>query len=364
MLITTAEKQSVKKQGPLQKRFNRLHKQLDRHKRLNQQFEKDLDELTQTYRHHRQDADRKQLDTLIALATKLITFAGRKSLSDWHRDEIDEWAQELVIYRISPVDVNTAKALQQKYEESISHILGNTREEFQADLNDTFSASHKTADNGQSGDGFQDDLFGFDDPPPGDADDWFEEYEAEMHRQAETLNGQDLPLQLMDNDWIKTMFRRTAQNLHPDREPDAKKRRLKEQRLSELLAARKENDILTLLKIYAEVTDTQQIELAEKEMKVICDMLEEQINDLKLQQHTFIHSNPERLMVYELLYHKNSKKRQQALKMWRQELAQEQDLNHDLVDYLRNLKNLKEILTERRNQRWEFFDWACEAKNF
>jgi hypothetical protein len=168
----------------------------------------------------------------------------------------------------------------------------------------------------------------------------------------------------MDNDWIKTLFRRAAQNLHPDREPDSEKRRLKEQRLSELLSARKENDVLTMLKIYAEATDTQQIELAENEMRVICEMLDEQISDLKRQQHTFIHSNPERLMVYELLYHKNSKKRQQALKLWRQELTQESDLNRHLVAYLRNLNNLKEVLTERRNQRWEFFDWMFEDDNF
>jgi hypothetical protein len=56
-------------------------------------------------------------------------------------------------------------------------------------------------------------------------------------------------------------------------------------------------------------------------------MLESQLSELKLQQTTFIHSNPERPLVYELLYHKNSKKRQQALKLWQQELAQESDHN-------------------------------------
>jgi DNA gyrase/topoisomerase IV subunit A len=135
-------KKSKKKQSPIQKRFNRLNQQLERQKRLNKQFEKELDELTQSYRQHRQEANREQLDTLIALATKLITFAGRKSLSDWHRDEIDAWTEELVLHRISPVDANTAQELQQKYEESISHVLGKTMEEFQAHLNDTFSASH------------------------------------------------------------------------------------------------------------------------------------------------------------------------------------------------------------------------------
>jgi hypothetical protein len=364
MLITLSGRKSAKKQSPLQKRFNRLHQQLEKQKRLNKHFEQELDELTQTYRHHSQEANRKQLDTLIALATKLITFASRKSLSDWHRDEICEWAADLLIHRIAPVDAKAAKKLQKQYEDSIAKVLGITREEFQAHLNDAFSEDHEATDNDRPEDGYQEDLFGFDDLPPGDCNDWFQEYEAEMHQQAETFNGQGLPVQMMDNDWIKTLFRRAAQNLHPDREPDSEKRRFKQQRLSELLSARKENDILTMLKIYSEATDTQQIELAEKEMGVICDILEDQLNDLKLQQNSFIHSSPERHLVYELLYNKSSKKRQQALKQWQQELAQESEHNRDLVAYLRNLNNLKEILNERRSQRREFFEWAFDDDTF
>jgi hypothetical protein len=364
MLITLTGKKSAKKQSPLQKRFNRLHQQLEKQKRLNKQFEDELDELTQTYHHHSQEANRKQLDTLIALAKKLITFASRKSLSDWHRDEICEWTADLVVHRISPVDAKTASELQNQYEESIAKVLGMSKEEFHAQLNDTFSKPHEATDSGHSEEVYQDDLFGFDDLPPGDADDWFQEYEAEKHQQAETLNGHDLPAQMMDNDWIKTLFRRAAQNLHPDREPDTEKRQIKQQRLSELLSARKENDVLTMLKIYSEATETHQIELAEKEMNVICNMLEDQLNDLKLQQNTFIHANPERLMVYELLYHKNSKKRQQALKLWQQELAEESEHNRYLLTYLRNLNNLKEILNERRSQRREFFEWMLEDDIF
>jgi hypothetical protein len=363
VLITISGKKSAKKQTSIQKRFNRLYEQLERQSRLNKQFKKELDELTQTYRYHSQEANRMQLDTLIALATKLITFASRKSLSDWHRGEICEWTEDLVVHRISPLDAETAKELQEKYEESISHVLGMTREEFHAQLIDAFSDDPEATDNGHSEDDYQDDLFGFDDFPPGGADDWFQEHE-EKQQQAEILNGQDLPSQMMDKDWIKTLFRRAAQNLHPDRESDSEKRRVKEQRLSELLSARKENDILTMLKIYSEATDSQQIELEEKEMSVICDMLEDQLNDLKLQQNIFIHSNPERLLVYELLYHKNSKKRQQALKLWQQELVQESDHNRHLVAYMRNIKNLKEILNERRIQRRDFFEWMCEGDVF
>jgi hypothetical protein len=361
MRITTTEKKSTKKQGPIQKRFNRLHEQLERQKRLNQQFEKDLDELTLTYRHLSQEANYKQLETLKALAQKLITFAGRKSLSDWHREEIDEWMEDLLMHRIAPVDEETAKELHQQYAESILQCIGTTREELEAQINETIFEEHEKAANGSPEDFFQDDLFRFDDL---DEENWFEEDEAGIHQQTDAFQEQDLPAQLMDRDWIKTLFRRAAQNLHPDRESNPEKRKLKEQQLSELLAARKENDILTMLKIYGEATDTQQLEFAEKEMNQICDMLEDQLEELKLQQESSIYSSPERHMVYGLLYRKNSKKRQQALKQWQQELTEESDRNHHLVTYLRNLNNLKQILTNRRDQRREFMEWMLDEVIF
>jgi hypothetical protein len=123
-----------------------------------------------------------------------------------------------------------------------------SREEFQEQLDNFFTRDNEATDSDHIEDGYQEDLFGFDDFSPGNADDCYGEYQAEKRQQAESLNGQDLPVQIMDKDWIKVLFRRAAQNLHPDRESDYEKRRFKEQRLTELLSARKENDVLTMLK--------------------------------------------------------------------------------------------------------------------
>jgi hypothetical protein len=349
-----------KHRSPLQKRFEKLYKQLERQKRLNERFTRELDELTNTFRQHTREADLKQLDTLIALAKKLICFASRKSLSDWHRNELQDWAEELIFNRITPLDPETAARLSEEYVESMAHAQGITTEELRTRVHEAFSNESKVdAAEDFEAENYQDDLFGSDDIPP-DPDDWFRGAGETKPQHDEILDNWDLRDQVMDSTWLKTIFRRAAQNLHPDRESDTEKRQHKQEQLTALLLARKENDVLTMLKIYSEALNGQEIKIAEKEMSSICELLEEQLDDLECEQTSYIHSHPERHMVYELLYHSNQKKRQKAMQLWQKDLAEESEQNSELVAFLRNLSRLKEVLRERRFQRVDFVEWMME----
>jgi hypothetical protein len=363
MQITLVGKKNGRKQKkPLQKRFEKLHKQIERQRRLNERFEKELDELVHSYRQHTQEANLKQLDTLIALATKLATFASRKSLSEWQRNEIGSWLEDLVIHRITPLAPEAGQKLQNQYEESLAKVLGMTTEQLQEHIQESFSNASKEEYNNsfeEEDEDYQDDLFGFDDVPP-DPDDWFRQAGETKQEDYESFGDWNPRDQLMDSTWIKTLFRRAAQNLHPDREPDPESRRHKQQQLTELLSARKENDVLTILKIYSEALDGQEIQLAEKELKTVCELLEEQLDELESEQTAYVHAHPERELVYDLFYHTNQKKRQEILKLWQKELEQESAQNRELVVFLRNLNNLKEVLRERKAQRTQFVDWIFE----
>lgn len=55
---------------------------------------------------------------------------------------------------------------------------------------------------------------------------------------------------LMDAAWIKRLFRRCAQKLHPDQERDPDQRELKQEQMAALLQARDDDDLLRLLQIY------------------------------------------------------------------------------------------------------------------
>lgn len=347
-MLVTVKKNQKKHQSPVQKRFEKLQKKLDRQKRLNQRFQIEMDELTNTFRQHTRETDQKQLDTLIALATKLIEFASRKSLSEWHRNELRDWTEELVMQRIALMAPETAKRLHQKYEESIAHVVGLSVEEFQKQIREIFEDDKDD----------QDDIFEYDEFSAEPSDHHDETYDETYNSD---IFGDSVPsTQVMDSAWVKTLFRRTAQTLHPDREPDNEKRHHKQKQLSELLTARKENDLLTMIKIFSETFNGREIQLAEKEMAAICEMLEDQLNDLEFEQHAYALSNPERHLAYELLYHSNKKKRQEAIELWKQNLEQETKQNKELVKSLKNLAILKDVLQERRSQHHEFVDWLFD----
>jgi hypothetical protein len=365
MLISTNQPDKGKKrQSKLEKRFDKLYRQLEKQKQLNQKFQQDLDELVDTYHKHIRQSNSDQLETLVALAQKLILFASRKSLSDWHRDELCEWTRELVMERIAPVNAETAAQLQADYETSVAKALGVDLDEFHAEfeafLNETIKNSTETDTPDEE---FLDDLFGFDDFDP-EFENTSEGFRDDLPPFEDPFDTPDPSAKVMDSDWIKTLFRRTAQNLHPDREADSEKRKHKQQQLSELLAARKANDVLTMIKIHNELFNNRDLKLAEQEIAAICDLLEDQLDQLNQEKMSQIYSHPIKHMVYELFYHSSKNKRQSALEEWQQELLREQTYNQELLKKLTTLKDLKSILKERRNQRDEFSSWIMEDDIF
>ena len=49
---------------------------------------------------------------------------GRKSLSDWHRVELDEWLRSLIERRIPQVDAEVAERLRVEYRQAIARSMG------------------------------------------------------------------------------------------------------------------------------------------------------------------------------------------------------------------------------------------------
>jgi len=360
-LILDTKRPGKQRKSPLQARFDKLNKQVARQRRLNERFRQDLDELAETYRHQFLEHNRAQLAVLIALAEKLCTFAGRKSLSDWHRDEIMDWLHELIVLRIAPLQPETAERLHMHYQTSVAGVFGLSRdemlervreqqEEAERLFNEQFDTARFQEQDAATHDTSQDDLFGFHDIPP----------DPEQAEEDDTFGEDWLTAEagerLSDSTWIKNLFRRAAQALHPDREADPEQRRHKQQRMSELLRARRHNDIMTLLTIYSETVGEQDLRVAEGEMNAICGLLEQQLEDLRFEQIAYAESHPERQLVYDCFYHPSKKQREAALNLWKEDLAMEAEQNQRLIGSLRNLTRLKDVLGERHDQRLGFLD--------
>lgn len=357
-LILDTQKPGGRRKSRLQERFDKLRSQLERERRRDARFRQDLDDLVEIYHRRSIENDKAVFDDLVALIEKLINFAGRKSLSHWHRRELDEWLRDLIERRISQVDWQAAERLRLDYRQAIARSMGISVDElverFEAeneDVDEEFSArgGAEQADD-MDGGPWQEDLFGFDDVPP-EPDAFETNSEADEPGWIDDEGQAHIGRTIMDGSWAKGLFRRAAQALHPDREPDPERRQAKQESMRELLRAREHGDVMAMLTIYGESVSGADIVLAEREMTEICDALEHQLEALELEKQQYIYSHPVRHMVFELFYHTTKKGRMRRIQQWEQDLQHEGTDLRGLVTFLRNLTRLKRVLEDRCDER-------------
>ena len=393
MQLVLDEKRSAKKSSsPLQKRFDKLRSALDRERRRSERFRRDLDGLVDIYQSRSRENDRRVFDDLVALSERLIVFASRKTLSNWHRGELLTWIRDLSERRIAPIDRKMAERLQREYNEAVARAMGMSVEEmlandeaaesggdfgehsdaeFDGGSDDCFDGdgaeqgrAETPGDAGESGafeeDSRQADMFGFDDInaesaeaeqahwSAGEEDDEDDEDEDE---DEDDEDENELSRKVMDGSWMKTLFRRAAQMLHPDREPDPRRRESKQARLRELLAARKQGDIMAVLSIYSATVSDADIVLAEQEMTQVCDALQRQLNILRMDREEYLYAHPLRHLAFTLFYDNTRKGRERKIRQWERELREEAAELRRLAHTLRNLDALKEMLRARHDER-------------
>ena len=395
-LVLDTKRSAKKSKNPLQKRFDKLRSALDRERRLSERFRQDLDGLVDIYQSRSRENDRRVFDDLVALSERLIVFASRKTLSSWHRGELLTWIRDLSERRIAPIDRKMAERLQREYNEAVARALGMSVEEMLADDEAAESAGdfgeHSDAEfdggsddcfdgrsngddaeqgraetpggGGESGaceeDPRQADMFGFDDIGAESAEaeqaHWSagegqDEYDDEDQDEDDEEDENELSRKVMDGSWMKKLFRRAAQMLHPDREPDPRRRESKQARLRELLAARKQGDIMAVLSIYSETVSDADIALAKQEMTQVCDALQSQLNILRMDREEYLYSHPLRHLAFTLFYDNTRKGRERKIRQWERELREEADELRRLVPTLRNLDALKGVLRQRHDER-------------
>lgn len=357
-LILDKQKPGGRRKSRLQERFDKLRNKLERQRRHNDRFRQDLDELVDIYHRRSMENDKVVFDDLVALSSKLIAFAGRKSLSDWHRVELDEWLRDLIERRIPQVDRQVAERLRVEYRQAIARSMGISVDElverFEAESEhveqefDEQVGAEQAEDMGEGP--WQEDLFGFGDVDP-EAEAFDNSSEANGPDWVDDEEAADIGRTVMDGSWAKDLFRRAAQALHPDRESDPERRQVKQERMRELLRARKQGDIMAMLTIYSDSVSNADIAIAEQEMTEVCDALEDQLEVLELEKYEYVYSNPVRHMVFELFYHSTKKRRKRRVQEWEQELEHEIADLRGLIAFLRNLNCLKSVLEDRREER-------------
>ncbi len=363
MQITLGQTRRKKNKSPLQRRFDKLVRQLERESRQLERLKTELDRLTHRMHEVMREVDQAHAEELVTLAGRLSVFAGRKSLSDWHRHELADWFGVL-IRRIGAIDPAARERLIDDFEGALARLSGMEPEEYWAMLDEVFNppgAGQEDEASWQEGEDavgdpdapFQDDLFGRETEVEEGTDIGGEPFDEPFDGISGPDPDQQRLDQLLDADWIKGLFRKATQRLHPDREADPETREHKQKLMSKLLEARRGGDVLTLLRIAGEAMGEDSLILAEEQMAALCEALQARLDAIGHERDLFILGNPSRAEAYETLYSPSAKTRERNLKRWRREREGEVAAEIALAARLRNLTLLKDALRARRDFRYQ-----------
>lgn len=354
----------------VQSRFQRLWAEAESVALENEKLNNELDALV-----HRVGADVSKAEDALGETVRLavhrqLDFAQMKSLLKWQRAELSDWIDEhlnqlmdlgaldevlqnrLAVLRAKELGVT----LDEKSELSPVEQLRAYLEQLSADELEQFQTEH-------SGDEDE----GFDDPDDDemlitDADYEDDEEElAELLRRLHEEFGEDEgapaepeshagnPKPTFDDAVFKRLFRQTAAALHPDKEIDPDRQVEKHELMSELLRARKERDLITILRLHEQhasadsglsTADEQQLE----------EVLVEYLGQQHERMDDIVHRSPMHRWVFQEFYHKDPATVKRRLKAHVKKIDARREALDLFVTRVKTLKTLKELLADRYEQ--------------
>jgi hypothetical protein len=357
IVLTADSTKSSTKKSNIQVKFDRLWTQVKKKQKRNDKLKLEMDELVQVYNKTVLPKEKEYEQPLCALIEKLITFYTRKSLAAWQRDQLERWFTE-VLNQLGQYNPEKAEHYASKFDQAfVDHKgislqdLENNEAKFEAEL-EAMMAEMKNKDEQQTSSNQQDNTFGFNNDA--DAKASFDDFDSEnAFNQADT---NPRTSQLINEKWIRNLFRRTARALHPDKEQDPVKREHKQALMSELLNARDTQDVMTMMLMYNQHVDDSELVLGEDEMQSLCGMLQEQHHELDEARWDIIQQSPLHESLHETLHAATKKTRDKKLKQHLENVQDGIDYQFEVVSHLRNLARLKELLEDRAD-RFEPSAW-------
>ena len=117
--------------------------------------------------------------------------------------------------------------------------------------------------------------------------------------------------------------------------------------MTQLLDARDQQDVMTMMMLYNEHVEDGELSLEPEEINTLCDLLEKQKSMLDIDREALIDESPMHYAVHDKLYAVSQKVRDRKLKEHIKGVHTNIKRKFKLVEYLRNLTNLKVVLEER-----------------
>jgi len=348
-----------------EQQFADLYAKIQRFEQQNEKLRTKIAELYEQYKQHVASEELAVCEARHQETLRLISFIPRKTLANWQKKILIDWVfgniQELHANPFSgDIDIT-------ELEKTLNEALNSTFPEIVEMLaNDEQEAESKNATSPSDSEyeettDYQDDLFGADyddDFAENDMDteafddftfeeferrfeQYQEEYEQELKDQQSKLN------KLFKSTTVSKMFRQLSKHFHPDLEQNELAKTEKHKKMSELLEARRNHDVLAIISLHTAVFGSSDEQFATEDIKQLIPLLKHQLKQLQEQKDDIIFEDPIRGTIYQQFKAKSVKNSLKKMHERKTVLQRETQTLRERAKHITSIVKLKPFLEER-----------------
>ena len=238
--LPSSERHGDSHERSLQRDVRSLLQQARALSRANQSLQDELDVIVHRLRAEVHPVECQLGRTLRTLCSTLLSFAESRSLRRWQRAALDDWIDETVdeLNALGLVDDALHQRLARRQAAAIGLVLDPQAERSASEQLDAFVSAILAES-------------------PSEMAELYPAFEPASESTAERAVDENAAVEPATVGLFTRLFRRTARALHPDREPDAACRERKQSLMARLLAARREQDLVTVFDLYAGHVDAE-----------------------------------------------------------------------------------------------------------
>jgi len=351
-------------QASSEKKFNDAWRRVINQQKKNDCLRADVQAFAQDIQSRIGDKEKAYMDAMYFACLHLLSFCTRKSLAQWQRAMLLEWAVEyLRAMEVNPFSQHLdMTALQRRMADAFAVVYPEPPEASADDFAFDDNAHHARGDEDPSiQDMFQDLFAEFERAdaagnPFAEHDDSHSEnsFSHEFFQRQQTheqqIRDESLALkQLIRSSSVNKLFRKLAGILHPDKERDETARMEKNRLMSELIRARDSNDIPKLFAFYAEYVGDSPLQELGGDLDGAAQLLERHLLYLRNQKDDILNENPLTGALYRQFHRSTPAATQRAINKHLKDIHALTGVLRDLRHDITSVNRLKPYLELRRD---------------
>lgn len=355
-------------------RFQRLWAEAETLATENIELEQQLDVLVRRIESEVFEAEIQLGEVIRQVVHRQLDFAQKKSLLKWHRAELTQWIDDnlaelvamglldeplqnkLAALRAAEMEIKIDPDSELSASEQLEQYFEEDARRFRERLE---QADGDTTEN--------EDLFGSDEDGFDFEDDEEEEaLLAELLQRLRDENEEQSHSEISDSRGpadksisdavFKRLFRQTATALHPDKESDEGRRQQKHHLMSKLLKARKDHDLITILRLHEEYAQAES-DLSSDDQQELEQVLVQYLSQQQNRLEEIIRQSPMHHMAYCQFYDNKPATVTRRINAHVNKVDKKRLGLLDFMDQVNTLKRLKEVLAERYESHMFRGDW-------